>query len=102
MDIKGHFHAAILAASDKAQGLDPEDARTDLDTTTAQDAAIVPEGIADLLHPAAQGHVLNGTGIGSLRHDQLRDVTTQFPDFFRIAQNLHTFFYEQGAGGRHF
>jgi hypothetical protein len=89
---------AILAASDKPNGVGLPKFRADADTTPAQNAVVVSKWIADLSHPATYGNVLNGPGVRGLRDEQLREVASQFPDFFRIAPNHHAFLYVQRAG----
>ena len=96
--VKRRFYAAILAASDKTDCLYSKSSRARLHTTTAQNTVTVPERIANLFYPAAYGNVLDSTGIRRLCNEQLCNVATQFSDFFRMAQNYHTFLHKQCAG----
>jgi hypothetical protein len=84
---------AIVAASDKANGVGLPEFTACPDTTPAKNTIAVPERIADFLHPATHGDVLNGAGVGGLRNEQLSNVTPQFLDFFRIAPNHHIFLH---------
>ena len=89
----------ILAASDKADRLGPEKLVADPDTAPAQHTVFVSKRIADFLHAATHGNVLDGAGVRGLCDKEFRDVAPQFPDSFGIASNHHAFLCEQRAGG---
>jgi hypothetical protein len=73
--------------------------RADAHTTPAQHTVFVPERIADFLHPATHGNILNGTGVRSMGNEEFREVSPQFSDSFRITLDYHILLHPQGAGG---
>jgi len=55
-----------------------------------------------MLHPTAQGNVLNGARVGGLCHKQFRKVVAQPSDPVGTGQYDHALFHVQGAGRGNF
>jgi len=97
-DTQWVVHVAVLAPPDKADSPGLPDLGANPHTASAQNTVLIPKRIPDLLDPTAQGNILNSAGIGSLGHQQLREVAAQFPDLVRISHDHHALLHVQGAG----
>ena len=74
---QGKVHMPILAAAHEADGIGLPHLGADTNAAAAQNTVLIPEGIADLLDPAAHGDVLDGPGVRRLGHEQLGNVAPQ-------------------------
>ena len=90
---------AVLTAPHKTDGSGLPQLRAHAHAAAAEHAVTVSERVADFLHAAEYGHILDGAGIGGLSHEKLRDVVPQFSYFFGVRAYNHAFLHEQGAGG---
>ena len=89
---------AVFTSSHEADCPSPPDIGTDLHATSTENAFLVPEGVPDLLDPAAHCDVLNGTGIWGLCYQQFCEVTAQSPYPICIGADHHAVLHVQGTG----
>jgi len=71
---KREIDMPFLPAAHKSDRPGFPDLRTHPDAAAAKNTFLIPEGITDLFHSAASGHILDSPGIGSLGYQQFSQI----------------------------
>ena len=87
--VKWKSDMTVFSSPYKAQGFGPPGLTAGPDTTAAEGAVLVVEGVSNRLHPAPNGYILNSPGIGSLRYKHFRYVFANSKNLFSVGMNNH-------------